>query len=141
MLRKSQICQGAATLSLMLVSTAAVAQEACASLDTALTFVRAQEYAPLIANAAEGTTPEQVEFLSFVQSGNWSAVYAATPVADPGYFFFETVGEEKQFKDVWGGMASVSEQPELVTWAEALGAPADLAACFAESAASAEDEK
>ncbi|WMT91964.1 hypothetical protein [Pelagibacterium sp. H642] len=139
MLNKSWLCQGAAILTLMFASSAVVAQESCVSLDTALTAVRAQEYAPLISQAAEGSTPEQVEFLSFMESGSWSAVYAATPVADPGYFFFEDVEGEKQFKDVWGGVATRSERPELVAWAEELGAPSDLAACFAESAAAIEE--
>ncbi len=121
--------------SLSLISPAVMAQETCFSLDTALTVVRTQEYAPLIAQAAEGTTPEQVEFMTFAESGNWSVVYAATPVADPGYFFFEKVSGKNQFKDVWAGMADPSEQPELVKWAVALGAPTDLATCFAESAA------
>lgn len=132
MLNKIRFSQGAVVLSLILMSPAVMAQEACFSLDTALTVVRAQEYAPLIAQAVEGTTPEQVEFLSFVESGNWSVVYAATPVADPGYFFFESVGGEKQFRDVWGGMASASERDEQVAWAGALGAPSELAECFAD---------
>jgi hypothetical protein len=87
MLNNIRLCQGAAIVSLVLASSAAVAQEACVSLDTALTVVRAQEYAPLISQAAEGSTPEQVEFISFMESGSWSAVYAATPVDEPGYFF------------------------------------------------------
>ena len=136
MLRKVRLIQVASSLCfLTAISFPALAQEACLSLDTALTLVRAQEYAPLIAQAAEGTTPEQVEFLSFMESGNWSAVYAATPVADPGYFFFERVNSTNQFKDVWAGMADSSDQPELVKWAETLGAPTDLATCFAETAA------
>lgn len=135
MLNKMRLIQSTAIFSLLLASPAVMAQETCFSLDTALTVVRAQEYAPLIAQAAEGTTPEQVEFLSFVESGRWSVVYAATPVADPGYFFFEKVSGKNQFKDVWSGMADPSEQPELVKWAETLGAPTELATCFAETAA------
>ena len=135
MLNKMRLIQITAIFSLLLTSPAVTAQETCFSLDTALTVVRAQEYAPLIAQAAEGTTPEQVEFLSFVESGRWSVVYAATPVADPGYFFFEKVSGKNQFKDVWSGMADPSEQPELVKWAETLGAPTELATCFAETAA------
>lgn len=135
MLNKMRLIQSTAIFSLLFTSPAVMAQETCFSLDTALTVVRAQEYAPLIAQAAEGTTPEQVEFLSFVESGSWSVVYAATPVADPGYFFFEKVSGKNQFKDVWSGMADPSEQPELVKWAETLGAPTELATCFAETAA------
>lgn len=137
MLRKTRLCQSAAILSLMFASAMAAAQEggeACMSLDTAITVVRAQEYAPLIAEAA-GTTAEEVEFLSFMESGRWSVVYAATPVADPGYFFFEDVAGQKQFKDVWGGVADASERDDQITYAEALGAPSDLAACFADSTA------
>lgn len=135
MLKNLRSFQGVVIVSLALASSASVAQDACGSLDTALTDARAQEYAPLISQVAEGTAAQEVEFISFMESGSWSVAYAATPVADPGYFFFEDVAGEKQFKDVWGGVASVSEQPELVAWAEQLGAPADLSACFAETAA------
>lgn len=141
MSRNLRLRSAAVILSLILGPSAAPAQEACVSLDTALTVVRAQEYAPLISDVVEGTMPEQVEFLSFMQGGNWSAVYAATPVAEPGYFVFEAVDGQKQFKDVWGGVAFVSERPELVAWADALGAPADFAACFAQTAANIEDDE
>lgn len=135
MLKTIRFCQSAAVLSLMFASSVAVAQDdACLSLDTAITVAVAQEYAPLVAEAAE-TTPEEVEFLSFMRSGNWSAVYAAVPTADPGYFFFEDVDGQKQFKDVWGGIAYASERDEQIAFAEGLGAPADLAACFADHTA------
>jgi len=134
MLRTIRLYQGLALLSLSFVSSAAIAQEACASLDTGITLPRVQDYAPLIADAA-GTTPEAVEFISFAESDDWSMVYAATPVVDPGFFFFESVDGGREFKDVWGGIASVSERDEQVAWAEALGAPADLAACFADQTA------
>ena len=130
----NRLAFGAATLSLMVLTLPALAQESCAELDTALTVVRAQEFAPLVAQAAEGTKPEQVEFMDFATSGDWSFVHAATPVADPGFFFFQKVGGKHQFKDVWGGIALASERPEVVSWADALGAPANLTACFADSA-------
>src|SRR5690606_702943 len=46
-------------------------------------------------------------------------------------FFFEEVDGHKQFRDVWGGMAEPSERPELIEWARNLGAPENLATCFA----------
>jgi hypothetical protein len=52
--------------------------------------------------------------------------------------FFEDVDGEKQFREVWGGIALVSEHAEQVAWAEALGAPSDLAACFADATATEE---
>ena len=126
----------------ILVSTSAMAQEECFDLDAGITVVRAQEYAPLIAQVAgDDVEPEQVEFISFTQSGRWSMIYASTPVADPGYFFFEEVGGQNEFRDVWGGVASESEEAETITWAESLGAPSDLATCFAETVAVSPDEE
>ena len=130
-----QALKGIVLLATLLFSSAAIAQEACVEIDTDLTAPRAQLYAPLIATAAEGSTAEKVAFIFFAESGSWSVVSAYTPASEQGYFFFETASGAPQFKDVWGGVAEVSEQPELVKWAETLGAPADLAACFAETAA------
>ena len=42
---------------------------------------------------------------------------------------------QNQFKDVWGGVADASERDEQIAFAEGLGAPADLAACFADHTA------
>lgn len=138
MLNKSGYGQKAAILLLVLAPSTVAAQEGCDALDTGITIGRVQEYAPLIADAA-GTIPERVEFLSFMESGNWSAIYAATPVADPGYFFFETADGKKQLKDVWGGIASTSEHAEQVSFAKNLGAPGDLATCFADQTAVVDD--
>ena len=77
--------------------------------------------------------PSQLQFSTIMESGNWSAAYISTPVADDGVMFFQTVSGRKHFRDVWGGGADPSERPELVAWARKLGAPADLAKCFAET--------
>ena len=124
-----------------LLFSPALAQEQCFELDTGITLGRVQDYAPLIARAArEGVTPEQVEFISFTRSGDWSMIFAATPVADPGYFFFQEVEGKREFKDVWGGIAFASEKQAISDWATDFGAPSDLAACFAETVADTPDE-
>ena len=74
-----------------------------------------------------------------MESGGWSAVNAAIPTADIAMLFFEKVGDGKLFKDAWGGMAEASERPDLIEWAEALGAPEDLATCFADQMISSAD--
>jgi len=138
MFKSTNFHQVAAVLCLAFSSSAVAAQEDCDGIDVGITVVRAQEYAPLIADAA-GTSPEEVEFISVLESGSWTVVYAATPVADPGYFFFEAADGKKQFEDVWGGIASTSERAEQVAYAEGLGAPSDLAACFADQTAVIDD--
>ncbi len=111
---------------------AMAADPACDGVDTALTDSRKQEYAALVAGALENAVePSAVTISSFMASGAWSAVYAATPVADDGVLFFEDAGGEKQFKDVWGGMALPEDRPELIAFATELGAPESLAKCFA----------
>ncbi|GLQ55462.1 hypothetical protein [Devosia nitrariae] len=132
----------AAAICLLISSSAAAeAQDACESIEQTLTDELAQDYAAPAAAVFEGeVTPEEVEVMTVLRSGTWSVAYVQTPVSDPGYMFFEEVEGEMQFQDVWGGMASASERPEITAWAEDLGAPADLATCFADMAATDDDE-
>lgn len=114
------------------VSGTASADEPCAGVDTELTDARQQEYADLVVGAMdEDLQSFDVTIQNFLESGNWSAVYVSTPVADDGMLFFEEVDGGKKFQDVWGGWAEPSERPELIEWAENLGAPENLASCFA----------
>jgi hypothetical protein len=124
---------GLAGLAIALPSAFA-AKHDCDGVKVEATKARKQEYAPLVVSAMENKVkPAQVEFISIMESGNWSAAYVSTPVADDGVMFFQTVNGKKHFRDVWGGFADPSEKPELVTWAEKLGAPKELAKCFAET--------
>jgi hypothetical protein len=110
------------------------ANSACDGVKVEATQARKQEYAPLVASAMNPKIkPAQVEFNTIMESGDWSAAYISTPVSDDGVMFFQAVKGKKQFRDVWGGWADPSEKPELVSWARKLGAPADLARCFAET--------
>ena len=117
----------------------AYADEPCTGVNTDFTEEREQDYAGLIAKSIsalldpseEPLRPSDVDIYNILEIGNWSAVYGDMPTADTAMFFFEEVNGEKQFKDVWGGRADRSDHPELVAWAEALGAPEELATCFA----------
>lgn len=117
----------------------ASAEEPCTGVTTDLTAEREQDYAGLIAKSIsafldpseEPLRPSDVDIYNILEIGNWSAVYGDMPTADTAMFFFEDVNGDKQFKDVWGGWADPSDRPELVAWAEALGAPEELATCFA----------
>lgn len=123
----------------MTLTSAFGANGACDGVSVEMTKARKQEYAPLVASAMNGKVrPAQVKFSAILESGNWSAVYVSTPSSDDGMMFFQAVGGKKRFRDVWGGWADPSEEPELVSWATKLGAPADLARCFAETVISEE---
>ncbi len=127
------IMTGLAGLGITL-TPAVAAKSDCDGVKLEVTNARKHEYAPLVASAMENKVkPAQVEFISIMESGTWSAAYISTPIADDGVMFFQTVNGKKQFRDVWGGFAEPSEKPELVTWAEKLGAPKQLAKCFAET--------
>lgn len=116
------------------LTSAFAANEACDGVKVDATKARQAVYAPLVASAMENAfKPAQVEFFAILESGDWSAAYVSTPVSDDGVMFFQTVGGKKRFRDVWGGWAEPSERPELTDWARKLGAPADLARCFAET--------
>lgn len=108
------------------------ASGACDGVNTALTDAHKHEYAGLVAAAMDHKVkPSAVDISKFMESGAWSAVYASTPIADDGVLFFEAVSGQKRFKDVWGGVADPEDRPELIKWARALGAPENLAKCFA----------
>jgi len=110
------------------------AKSDCDGVKVEVTNARKQEYAPLVASAiTKKVKPAEVKFLAILESRNWSAAYVATPVSDDGVMFFQTVNGKKQFREVWGGYADPSEKPELASWAEKLGAPQDLARCFAKT--------
>ncbi|MER8907783.1 hypothetical protein NKH99_08865 [Mesorhizobium sp. M0854] len=116
------------------LTSAFAANNACDGVKVDVTKARKQQYAPLVASALNNTVKSaQVEFFTIMESGSWSAAYVSTPVAEDGVMFFQTVDGKKQFRDVWGGYAEPSEKPELVSWAKKLGAPQDLAKCFAET--------
>ena len=116
------------------LTSAFAAKHDCDGVKVEVTKAREHEYAPLVASAMDNRVKSaQVEFSTIMESGNWSAAYVSTPVSDDGVMFFQTVNGKKQFRDVWGGYAEPSEKPELVSWAKKLGAPQNLAACFAET--------
>jgi hypothetical protein len=118
----------------MTLTSAFAANDACDGVKVEVTKARKQEYAPLVAAAMDNKfKPARAKFFTIMESGNWSAAYVSTPMSDDGVMFFQTVNGKKQFRDVWGGYADPSEKPELVSWAKKLGAPQDLATCFAET--------
>ena len=104
----------------------------CPGVDQSLTAARKQEYARLVADDLRGDVqPRRIKVLAFMGQAPWSVAYVSTPVSDNGYFFFEETRRAKRFKDVWGGMAEPSERPQIAAWARKLGAPKQLAQCFA----------
>lgn len=117
----------------MTLPSAFAANSACHGVKVDVTKARKQEYAPLVVAAMVNKfKPAQAKFMTIMESGDWSAAYVSTPVSDDGVMFFQTVNGKKLFRDVWGGYAEPSEKPELVSWAKKLGAPEDIARCFAE---------
>ncbi|MEN5247108.1 MULTISPECIES: hypothetical protein [Brucella/Ochrobactrum group] len=122
-------------VAMALPAGSAFAKSACDGVTTTLTRQVKSDYRSLIARSlGKKVKPASVNIESFMQYGNWSVVYADVPVADPGYFFFDLSGKSPELKDVWGGMAERSEMPDLVKWAEKLGANKEIAACFADRA-------
>ena len=122
-------------VAMALPTGSAFAKSACDGVATTLTKQQKTDYRSLIAQSlGKKVKPASVNIESFMQYGNWAVAYADVPVADPGYFFFDLSGKVPKLKDVWGGMAERSEIPDLVKWAEKLGANKQIAACFADTA-------
>ncbi|MER8752904.1 hypothetical protein NKH57_27275 [Mesorhizobium sp. M1050] len=118
----------------MTLTSAFAANSDCHGVKVDVTKAREQEFGALVASAMTNKVkPAQVKFQTILESGKWSAAYISTPVAEDGMMFFQTVNGERQFREVWGGYAAPSEEPELVSWAKKLGVPQDLAKCFAET--------
>lgn len=111
---------------------AALAAPPCKGVDTNLTAQRKSDYAKLVAKSLDqNVKPSKVTVMAFMQSDTWTVVYANVPVAEPGYFFFDSATGSPVFKDVWGGVAMKSEAPEIAKWARDLGANKSIASCFA----------
>ncbi|TIS54650.1 MAG: hypothetical protein E5W82_01245 [Mesorhizobium sp.] len=131
--RAKIVLVGLAGLGVTLTS-AFTANSACNGVKVEVTKARKQEYAPLVASAMDNKVkPAQVKFSAIMESGNWSAADVSTPESDNGMMFFQAINGKKRFREVWGGWADLSERPELISWAKKLGAPQDLAKCFAET--------
>lgn len=117
----------------------ATAADPCKDVDAELTSQRKSDYARLIAKSLDqNVSPSKVDVEEFMQSGTWTVVFADVPVADPGYFFFDSSTGKPVFQDVWGGIAEKSEAPEIAKWARDLGANKTIASCFAYAVAVAE---
>lgn len=96
--------------------------------DQSLTKQIKTEYAAHIAESLhKKVKPASVEVDAVLRSGTWTVVYASIPVADPGYFFFESSSGAPVFKDVWGGFADDDDGPDLIKWARELGANKEIA--------------
>lgn len=125
----------------LLLAAPAFAQEICAGIEVKPTEAITKEYVDLTAEALKESAPGPIKVEKVLVSGAWSVAYIVPQNLDPGYAFFKDTDGKKIFKDVWGGFATVAERTEIATWGETLGAPADLAACFASLAGSAEDRE
>jgi hypothetical protein len=64
---------------------------ACKGVDMRLTKQRRVDYAKRVAESLnQNVKPSTVDVTKFMQAGTWTVVYADAPVAEPGYFFFES---------------------------------------------------
>ncbi|WCK79854.1 hypothetical protein [Agrobacterium fabrum] len=112
-------------------SQLAAAADPCAHVDQSLTKQNKAEYATLVAKSLDKKVkPASIEIDAALRSGTWTVIHASTPIADPGYFFFDSSSGAPVFKDVWGGMADDGDGPVLIKWARKLGANKEIASCF-----------
>lgn len=112
-------------------SQLAAAADPCAGVDQSLTKQKKAEYATLIAKSLDKKVkPTSIEIDTALRSGTWTVIYASTPIADPGYFFFDSSSGAPVFKDVWGGMPDDGDGPVLIKWARKLGANKEISSCF-----------
>lgn len=115
-------------------AVAASGIDACAGMDLQLTPARRVAYAGHVVSAVDGkVAAADVQTSRFVGDGDWSLVHAAIPIADPGYFLFETVDGATVSRGVWAGFAEEGDRSGLIDWATSRGAPEAFARCFAQT--------
>lgn len=120
-----------ALLGILCLSQPAAAADPCAGVDRTLTKQNKADYGSLIAKSLnKKVKPRSVEIDAVLRSGTWTVIYASTPIADPGYFFFDSSSGGQVFKGVWGGIADDGDGPVLTKWARGLGANNEIASCF-----------
>lgn len=96
-------------------SQSATAADPCAGVDKSLTTQIKSEHATHIADSLhKKVKPASVEIDAVLCSGAWTVVYASTPIADPGYFFFDSSSGAPVLKDVWGSFADDGDGPALI---------------------------
>lgn len=127
---------GIAVAALLLSACTSSGRDACEDIKVPLTDELEEEYVKLTSEALKTSDPGPIAIESILVSGAWSVAYIIPEKIEAGYAFFEDSDGQKTLKGVWGGVATSDERPEVVTWAEELGAPTELAACFASRAAS-----
>src|SRR5690606_18712357 len=110
-------------------SNAMAAPLHCKDVDTSLTHERSTTYARLVAaSVTTNPAPSKISIETFMEAASWAVVYASLPDSEPGFFFFKELKGKPEFQEVWGGYADDGEGPELIRWAEKLGAPKPIAA-------------
>lgn len=63
-------------------------------------------------------------------SGEWRVVWAHPDYSEPGIFFFRGPRDYERLVDIWGG--PTSDEAGAYHWALKIGAPRELARCFAQ---------
>lgn len=119
------------------VGVANATEPSCSGIEVVPSNADKQEYSDLIAaeisadlSPSDRLRSSDVDIYSLLESGGWSAVYGSIPTADAGVFLFESANGTREYRDVWGRSAELSERRELIEWAEQLGAQPDLANCL-----------
>ncbi|WP_095448233.1 hypothetical protein [Ochrobactrum quorumnocens] len=122
---------GAVLFCVLGCSQHAIAANPCTGVEQSLTKQNKADYASLVAkNLDKKVKPANIQIDAALHSGTWTVIYASTPIADPGYFFFDSSSGVEVFKDVWGGIADDGDGPVLIKWARDLGANKEIALCF-----------
>jgi len=123
-----------APVAFALLSSPAIAAQACQGVDQTLSDSRKQMYAGLAAKSVRiKVDPARIAVTRFMESGPWSLAWVEMPEAEPGVFFFEKSANGMRSDEIWGGWAVPSDKPDLIRWAQARGSnfPDALARCFA----------
>ncbi len=108
----------------------------CSKVSTTLTPQLRKMYArSLSSHLTSGQSPAQIHVQRLLTIAPWTAVWATPANAERGVFFFSNTKSGLVYHDVWGGVASPSEQADVAHWIAKLSPimPPSFAQCVAQS--------
>ncbi|WGI79026.1 hypothetical protein QC756_30470 (plasmid) [Sinorhizobium meliloti] len=125
---------GLAAVILQLPQHAALAADPCKGVDTKLSATRKADYSRLVAKGLDQKANRPRSASSVLCRPAHGRLYMPmSRLLTQAIFFFDSSSGKPVLKEVWGGIAEKSDEPEIGKWARDLGANKMIASCFADT--------
>jgi hypothetical protein len=102
----------------------------CANVESILTPLQKQAWAPVIARQLRVA---QADVLQVLRLDHWRVIEVDSHRADNGFLFYRDDPLRSRYVTTWSGAARPNEEVAIAHWAlvNVPGVPAELARCFA----------